>query len=185
LAESRYGRLPAPDSLFMFLLRSGVNGAFIDSGRVYLTADGTTIETGHVSVSAEGPSCPCGARGCLEAYLTGLDRPNLESGGWLFEGLGPAVAAGDPAAEATLAEAARYLASAAQSVSRLFKPKGFLVVAGSEAIAAALSRLLRARLAEAHSGFDREEPAFTAAVYDPVLAQRGAADLVLDEFLGA
>jgi len=185
LAESRYGSLPASDSMFMFLLRSGVNGAFIDSGRIYLTSDGTTIETGHVSVSHEGPPCVCGANGCLEAFLTGLDRANLETGGWLFEDLASAVVAGDAAAESVLAEAARYLASAARSINRLFKPRDFLVVAGSQAIAAALCRLVRARLDEAHSGFDRVDAEFTPAVYDPVLAQRGAADLVIDEFLGS
>lgn len=184
LSEFRYGGLQAADSLFIFLLRSGVNGAFVDGGRVYLTSDGTTIESGHISVDYDGEPCACGARGCLETYVTALDGPNLESGKWLFEGLGPALEAGDPKAEATLREAALYIASAARTVSRLFRPRAFLIVAVSDSVSEALARLVRERLESSASGFDHPAPLFEARAYDPGLAQRGAADLVLDDFLG-
>jgi predicted NBD/HSP70 family sugar kinase len=186
LSESRYGALGDADSTFMFLLRSGVNGAFVDGGRPYLSSRGRTIETGHISVTLDGPACACGSRGCLEAHLASLDREGLAAGRWLFESLGPDLAEGGPrasAAEALLAEASDYFASAVRTVSRLFEPASFLFVAASGEVAAAIARMTRERVAAAGSGFDRGLPEFYARAYDPALAQRGAADLVLDAFL--
>ena len=185
LSEFRHGDLGEEDSTFMFLLRSGVNGAFVDSGRLHLTSRGRTIETGHLSVSLDGPDCPCGSRGCLEARLCALDRGNLDAGRWLFEGLGPELAAGGKraaAAASVLDEASASLASAARTVSRLFEPASYLFVAASAEVAEGLASRVRARIAEAGSGFDRVLPAFHGRAYDPALAQRGAADLVLDAF---
>ncbi len=183
LAEYRYGGLAAEGSAFTFLLRSGVNGAFVDGGRVYLASDGSTIESGHVAVDSGGEACACGSHGCLEAYVTALDRPNLEAGRWLFEGLEPELAAGNPSALVTLDEASRYLAAASRTVARLFRPRAFLVVAASLPVAETLVRLLRDRFARDASGFDRPPPSFYARAYDESLAQRGAADLVIDDFL--
>jgi len=192
LSEFRYGGLGASGSMFMFLLRSGVNGAFVDSGRIYLTSEGTTIETGHIPVAVDGAACSCGARGCLEAYITALDKKNLDEGGLLFESLGPDLAPGQglelgqrrAEAEAVLGEAATYLAQAVRTACRLFSPRSFLFVAASVTVAQALARLVRERVDSEVSGFDRVCPEFHARAYDPILAQRGAAALVLDAFLG-
>jgi predicted NBD/HSP70 family sugar kinase len=185
LSEFRYGGLAAGGPMFMFLLRSGVNGAFVDSGRIHLTSEGTTIETGHIPVDVEGPECSCGARGCLEACLAALDMQNLDEGGSLFEGLGPAlVSGGEPEAEAVLTRAATHLAQAVRIACRLFSPRSFLFVAASAAVAEALAGRVRDLVAREVSGFGRVLPEFHARSYDPVLAQRGAAALVLDSFLG-
>jgi predicted NBD/HSP70 family sugar kinase len=176
-SEFRYGSLGDEDSMFMFLLRSGVNGAFVDGGRVFLSPRGSTIEMGHISIDYDGPPCVCGARGCLEAYMTALDREDLGAGRWLFESMegnsGPALDA-----------AARYLSSAVQTVSRLFRPSSFLFVAFSEEVASELARRVGEKLESAHSSFDEIRPRLIGRAYDPGLAQRGAADLVIDSFLG-
>lgn len=179
-SEFRYGRLGDEASMFMFLLRSGVNGAFVDSGRVFLSPRGTTIEMGHISIDYDGPPCVCGARGCIEAFMTALDKENLGKGKWLFEDLDLA----DPEASASLEAAASYLASAVQTVSRLFRPSSFLLVAQSEKIAAELARRVGERLAREVSAFDEVKPRLLGRAYDASLAQHGAADLVIDSFLG-
>lgn len=183
LSEFRYGGLVETDSLFMFLLRSGVNGAFINKGKIYLASDGTTIETGHITVDYEGLPCACGARGCLESYITALERPTIEAGKWLFEGMSARIEAGDEDATTTLREAARYLSAAMRTVSRLFRPRTFLIEAVTVPIASRLSALVAESLEESASGFDTPMPLFEARAYDPELAQRGAADLVIDAFL--
>lgn len=184
LSEYRYGAVGSTDSLFMFLLRSGVNGAFIDRGRIYLTADGTTLESGHISIDYRGKPCACGARGCLEAYLADLARDDLEAGRCLLEGLAPALGAGDPGAQAVLRDAARCLAAAVRSVQRLLNPRAFLFVTTSSTVSETLADFVRESLAESPSGFDKPPAEFAGTAYDPGLAQRGAADLVLDAFLG-
>jgi predicted NBD/HSP70 family sugar kinase len=177
-SEFRYGGLGDEESMFMFLLRSGVNGAFVDGGKVFLGPRGTTIEMGHISIDYDGPPCSCGARGCLEAFITALDRENLDAGRWLFE----SVLAG-PQGPGALDLAATYLASAVQTVSRLFRPSSFLFVAYSGEVAEELARRVGKRLSESRSSFDEVLPRFLGRAYDPGLAQRGAADLVIDAFL--
>jgi len=176
-SEFRYGELGSGDSMFMFLLRSGVNGAFIDRGKVFLSPRGSTIEMGHISIDYDGPACVCGAKGCLEAYMTALDRDDLGAGRWLFESMAVN-------SEEALDSAARYLSSAVQTVSRLFRPSVFLFVAFSEEVAGELARRVGERLDVAPSNFDEIRPRLLGRAYDPGLSQRGAADLVIDAFLG-
>ena len=184
LSEYRYGRVGKTDSLFMFLLRSGVNGAFIDRGRIYLTSDGTTPEFGHIPIDYRGKPCACGARGCLEPYLAELAKEDLAKGSCLFEGLDPALKAGDPGARAVLRDAADRMASAVRSVQRLLNPRTFLFVTASALVSETLAGFVRESLAEYPSGFDAPSAEFAGSAYDAGLAQRGAADLVMDSFLG-
>ncbi|TFG81984.1 MAG: ROK family protein [Spirochaetales bacterium] len=182
LAEYRYRLMGKHDSVFMFLLRSGVNGAFVDGGRIYLASDGTTIETGHIAIDRNGEPCACGARGCLEAYITALDRQSWESGHWLFGELAEAMDNGTATGDDVLGQAAQYIATATRTVNRLFRPKHFLIVGASLTVAEALARLSVEYLAKAPSGFDRPLPTFEGRAYEKRLAQLGAADLVLETF---
>jgi uncharacterized protein YheU (UPF0270 family) len=58
-----------------------------------------------------------------------------------------------------------------------------LFVATSSSVAETLAARVRDIVAREGSGFGRTLPEFHARAYDPVLAQRGAAALVLDAFL--
>lgn len=178
-SQCRYGEIGDEESLFMFLLRTGVNGAFVDKGKVFLSPQGTTIEMGHISIDYDGPSCVCGARGCLEAFMTALDTENLSKGHWLFEELNIE----DRASAPILDYAASYLSSAVQTVSRLFRPASYLVVARSEPLASALASRMSTHLSKELSTFDDMMPRFIGRAYDASLALRGAADLVVDSFL--
>jgi predicted NBD/HSP70 family sugar kinase len=135
---------------------------------------------GHISIDYDGPPCVCGARGCIEAFMTALDRESIGKGKWLFEDL----ELGTPGSAASLDAAASYLAAAVQTVSRLFRPSSFLFVAQSEAVAAELARRVGERLEREVSSFDEVRPRLLGRAYDASLAQHGAADLVIDSFLG-
>jgi predicted NBD/HSP70 family sugar kinase len=178
-SEYRYGSSKPEESMFMLLLRSGVNGAFVDEGRVFLSPKGTTIEMGHICIDYDGPLCVCGARGCLEAFITSMDSENLRRGNWLFEGLDPK----DPSSDATLSAAAGYISGALQTASRLFRPTSFLLIANSEAIAMELAQRTTEKLSREASSFDVIKPRVFGRAYNLKLALRGAADLVLDSFL--
>jgi predicted NBD/HSP70 family sugar kinase len=186
LSEFRYGLSGMGDSMFMFLLRSGINGAFVDGGKIFLSPRGTTIEMGHISIAYDGPPCICGAKGCLEAFMSSLDREGHDERRWLFENLedsGVSAAEGAASAAATLDTAASYLAAAVQTASRLFRPSSFLFVTHSGEIAEQLARRVGEKVSRNASIFDDAAPRFFGCAYDPELAQRGAADLVVDAFL--
>lgn len=50
-------------------LGTGVGGAIIIDGSVYRGARGLAGEIGHLTLDLEGPTCACGAAGCLERYV--------------------------------------------------------------------------------------------------------------------
>ncbi|MEN6492453.1 MAG: ROK family protein [Rectinema sp.] len=178
-SEYRYGPFGQEASMFMFLLRAGVNGAFIDGGKIFLNPHGTTIEMGHISVDYDGPTCVCGARGCLEAFMTALDAQSPEGTHWLFDHLDL-----NASSSATILDlASGYLVSAVQTVSRLFSPEAFLIIAKSEPLAQALAQRLENRYRREISSFDNKVPRFIGRAYDMSLAQRGAANLAIDTFL--
>jgi glucokinase len=49
---------------------TGIGGGIVQNGRVYSGLTGTAGEVGHMTIQAGGRICPCGSRGCLEAYAS-------------------------------------------------------------------------------------------------------------------
>lgn len=186
LSEFRYSLKQSDKSLFMFILRSGVNGAFINADTIFTTARATTIETGHITINSNGPRCPCGAKGCLEVMLTDLYKQPSQPNEWLFSALvDPQSGRPDDKISTahTLDQAAEYLSAALRTVNRLYNPHNVLFIAETDGLAEAISLRVQALSAEFASHFDVEQPVLYAQAYDPVMAQRGAAELVLDVFL--
>ena len=66
--EFTFGAGRGCQSLLAITLGTGVGGGFVLDGRLYRGPDGSAGETGHLVVRPEGRKCPCGRRGCLEAY---------------------------------------------------------------------------------------------------------------------
>lgn len=89
----------------------GVGGALVLDGRVYRGRNGWSMEIGHTCVAADGPSCNCGSRGCLERYA-GKDAI-LDAAGMSpdepLSTLAAAAAAGDPQATGALSAAGSAL----------------------------------------------------------------------------
>lgn len=101
-AESWAGQ--AGDSFLYVSGEVGIGAAVVLGGEVFAGRHGWAGEIGHTAVEPEGPSCPCGARGCLEQYagkdalLRAAGRPLSESA----EDLVAVAAAGDPDAARAL-----------------------------------------------------------------------------------
>ena len=49
----------------------GIGGAFLQKGKLYYGASGTSGELGHITVSPKRVPCTCGNYGCLEAMASG------------------------------------------------------------------------------------------------------------------
>lgn len=61
---------PSGSSFLAVLLGYGVGVGISIDGQLLLGPDGTAPEISHVTYSADGPKCYCGACGCTETYLT-------------------------------------------------------------------------------------------------------------------
>lgn len=151
LAEQRVGVARGLDDVAMFTLGTGVGGGLVVNGRLVFGAHGFAGELGHVVVAAGGRRCPCGSRGCVEAYASGtamaaIARERLGDHGATSTLRGEpeltgrvvteAAEAGDELAQAVLAEAGSWLGVAAASVVNAFDPQ-IVVVGGGAAPRAA------------------------------------------------
>lgn len=181
LGEYRYGGFDHKGSMFTFLLRSGVNGAFVHDGIIYTNSKDMTIETGHIPINFDGPSCPCGSRGCLQAYIQDLDYDSVQAGDVLFKDLDIRLKEQDPLAKRTIERAAGYLVIAMRTIMRVFSPQSFLFVVCSCGVADAISLEVK-RLMMEPDAFELSVPTIFATSYDPFTAPKGASDLVINKF---
>ena len=61
----------AGDSLIAVYVGTGLGSGAVIDGRLWAGATNAAGEVGHTQVVADGLACPCGARGCLERYVSG------------------------------------------------------------------------------------------------------------------
>jgi glucokinase len=66
-AEFEVGAAREYDSILGVFWGTGVGGGLILDGKPW-TGRGTAGEIGHMVVKADGARCPCGRKGCMEAY---------------------------------------------------------------------------------------------------------------------
>ena len=182
LSEYYYGGYDHQGSLFTFLLRAGINGAFVDQKGIYTTSQGTTPESGHIPVDSHGPSCTCGASGCLESHIQALDKANVQAGRPLFDGLEVKLAAGDNSAKVTTAKAADYLFMVTKSIMRFFNPRSFLIVANGDLLSQSIAENIRKCWDRESDAFVPEKPRVFSHSYDALVSQLGASELVISNY---
>jgi predicted NBD/HSP70 family sugar kinase len=135
LGEWREGAGAGSRTLVYFTLSTGVGTGVVIDGRVHHGAHDT--EGGHQIVWPDGPECPCGGRGCLEAVASGT-----------------AIAAryGRPAEEiddpAVWEEVAKYVAVAVASTTALLCPEVIVFGGGVSAQGERLFGPVRRKAAE-------------------------------------
>jgi glucokinase len=150
LAEHRLGAGRSFDDLLTVFAGSGIGGALILGGRLRTGAHGAAGELGHMVVVDGGELCPCGRRGCAEAYAgrnaleraaraaaaagrpTQLltiqeqrNRPRMTSGVWKA-----ALDAGDPLAHELIDRAVEALGAAIASAVNLVDVQAVLIGGG-------------------------------------------------------
>jgi glucokinase len=80
------------DNLLAIVVSTGVGGGLILGGRLHGGASGNAGHVGHAPVVVDGEPCPCGARGCPEAYASGPSMVRWAIRlGWRPRGAGDAV----------------------------------------------------------------------------------------------
>jgi glucokinase len=71
LGEQRVGAARGHRDVVMLTLGTGVGGGVVVGGHLLTGANGFGGELGHLLVDDGGRPCPCGNRGCVEAYASG------------------------------------------------------------------------------------------------------------------
>lgn len=116
--EHRFGAAKGARDFLMITLGTGVGGGLFIGGEPYRGSRGLGGEIGHIVMDLDGPDCPCGGKGHLEAYL---GRPAIAARGReaakLFSGQAIVDAAGGRSEEIT-AEAVVIAARGGDNVSR-------------------------------------------------------------------
>jgi glucokinase len=130
-------------------LGTGVGGGVVIGGKMLRGASNFAGEIGHVTIDESGPSCACGNRGCLEAYVgagalvrSAREKMKTKRGRILGRSvkadtptLSPrviteAAVRGDRIAKEVLDEAAGHLGSAIASLVNIFNPQVVAVGGG-------------------------------------------------------
>lgn len=147
-AEKWFGLGRRFDDFACVNLGPGVGLGIMSNGRVYRGANEGAGEIGHMVVEVDGPPCPCGNRGCLEAVASGLAiasqaRRAVEGGAHTIlgqmaqgdlEAMDAAVVAqaarqGDALASQIYRRAGEHLGVAIAGVINLFDP-GVIILEG-------------------------------------------------------
>jgi len=165
LAEYRYGAGRGYKHLLHVTAGTGIGGGLVLGGRLYRGARGFAGEIGHMVIDAGGPTCACGAKGCLEALCSGVAferraRRLVESGrsplladivgdetpGALH--LQKAAQRGDALAEAEIRNAGHYFGIALGSLMNVLNPEAITISGGLVAMGDLLFGEMRTALKE-------------------------------------
>jgi glucokinase-like ROK family protein len=156
LAEYWHGARHGISDLIYISIGTGIAAGIIHNGRLYVGANSSAGELGHVTVLPDGPLCPCGNRGCLQQLASGPAIANLarrklreEGRSSLHTSFGThpelitaadvfdAAERADPLAQRIIEEIASYLGIAVANLINLFNPE-LIVLGGPVGQAAAV-----------------------------------------------
>lgn len=178
-AEHRVGGGAGLDDVVLLTLGTGVGGGAVVGGVLLEGAHGIAGEFGHTIVREGGARCPCGRRGCLEAYAAGArfaldDRPGSD--------VVVAAGQGDERARAHLDGVARWLGVGIANAVASFDPAVVLIGGGAgQKVFDGIADVLRVTLDELLVGSGhRPAPPIRAATLGDDAGVVGAALLALD-----
>jgi glucokinase len=164
--EYRAGAARGYRHVVCLTLGTGIGGGVIADGQLLRGATGGAAELGHVAVELDGDPCPCGHRGCLEAYSSGsallrYAKNRLESlpagaasvlashpsltGPIIFNA---AVHGGDRLAQDIVERFCRYLANGLVSFQFAFDPECIVLGGGVSSVGELLLHGIRRALPE-------------------------------------
>ena len=148
-------------------------------------------EFGHVTMALDGPLCPCGKRGCLEAIASDVGivqaaiAAELASSDTTIEALTERARAGDAALHQVFAAAGVALGMGVAHLINIFGPE--LVILTGEGLRAGdlLLDSLWGTLPRCTFGQRLQQTEIATKAWDPAWEPwaRGAASLVLDDLL--
>ncbi len=183
LSEAVDGAAAGAGAVFGVIIGTGTGGGVVLHGRLWTGPNAIAGEWGHNALpwprdgEWPGPPCYCGRTGCIETFLSGpgLSRDHREATGEERDppAIAAAGAAGDPAAEATLARYEERMARAIAGVLNFLDPEVIVLGGGLSK----MDRLYRnvPRLVPAHVFSDQVTMRLVPPVHGDSSGVRGAA----------
>jgi glucokinase len=175
--EHRRGAARGLSDVVMVTLGTGIGGGIVAGGRVCRGAHGFAGELGHMVVDPDGPTCPCGQKGCWERYASGTALGELARQGCDTDAFGlvrdlaggvaedvrgehvtGAAAEGDPFALKTMAAFAWWVALGLVNLANVLDPEAFVLGGGLIVAGDALLGPTRVAFAQLLQGSDRRPP---------------------------
>jgi glucokinase-like ROK family protein len=142
LGERWFGAGQDSEDFIYVNIGSGIKAGIIMKGELFMGHGGCSGEIGHMTIVPDGPLCVCGKRGCLEALastiairervLSLIQAEKAQSLISLFRGkdldlsmrqIIDAANVDDPAVNAVLLEAARYIGLAISGIVNILNPE--------------------------------------------------------------
>lgn len=199
LGEFRYGAAQGVRDFVMITCGTGVGGGIFVGGQPYRGNRGLGGEIGHQVIDLDGPDCPCGGKGHLEAFV---GRPAIAakakeaarsfSGKAILDAAGGDIEAitaesciqaaikGDSVAHEILAEAGTVLGRGMVGLVNVLNPK-LIVVGGGVAESAPFMVDRAAEVMQHEALAGRKDAAIAPAVLGNDAGILGAAALAFDE----
>jgi glucokinase len=142
-------------TLLGIVVSTGVGGGLVLDGTAYQGPTGNAGHLGHTVVDFDGPDCPCGGRGCVEALSSGPAMTGWAlAHGWRPPGpadartLAASARAGDPVAGQAFQRGARALAAGIASATAMVDLDVVVIGGGVAAAGPVLFDPIRAALAD-------------------------------------
>jgi glucokinase len=134
LGEWRFGAGKGLRHLVYVTVSTGIGGGVVADGRLLRGRRGLACHIGHMSIVKDGAQCPCGARGCWEAYAAGSAFA-ARAAERFAERSSPAevfaaARRGDRVAQSLVDEEADYLGCGIVSLLHLFSPERIIMGGG-------------------------------------------------------
>ncbi len=134
LAEKVFGACRDCDDFLWMTVSNGVGGGLVLGGKVYGGAFGGSGEIGHVIVEDNGPVCPCGHLGCMEAVAAGpgiARRYEAITGNWLSaKDISILARQGDETAMAVMAKTGEYIGKGLGKAASLLNLRRYVLGGG-------------------------------------------------------
>jgi len=149
VAEQLFGAGRGSDSFVLVPLGTGVAAAIVEKGQVLTGFTGAAGEFGHIPLVPDGEPCPCGQRGCLEAYASAgaLARRYAAKSGRVLTAEEVVAALGtDPVADSLWDEAVTVLAQGLNVLTILLDPEVVVLGGGLSRAGATLLEPVTARM---------------------------------------
>jgi len=119
-------------SLVLFTLGTGVGGAIMLNGDLWVGAGGAAGRLGHVVIDPAGPECGCGQKGCLEQFASATAVARAYGRGTAREAF-DAARRGVPEAIAAIDRACAALAAGITTVIQVLEPELVVLAGGMSA----------------------------------------------------
>ncbi len=135
IGQTEFGMRPPADPLVHVSCGIDVGAGVVIAGRLFIGATGAGGQIGHSTLQQQGRPCPCGRRGCAQAYI-GLRAIAADAGlGWPLDrnALDAALAGRDPRAIAAMQSAGKHLGVVLQNIWAAIDPRA--IVVGGESVA--------------------------------------------------